>query len=196
MGLMDILFGGKDKVKRLPTQTSEQQEFLRNILSQLQSGGIGGNYGKSQEYLSGLLSGSPESYQNFAAPHLTQFNEQTIPRLSERFAGLGGGLGGGALGSSGFAQALGGAGSELQSNLAALYAQLQQQAAGQAMGQYGNLANLGLGTRQFENIYRPGSSGLFGGILSGFGSGFGSGAGMGFGSRFMNPSFYNPYMGR
>ena len=186
MGLMSILFGNKDKVKRLPTQSPEQQDFLKNILAQLQSGGTAGNYGKSQQYLSGLLSGSPEAYQNFAAPHITQFNEQVIPRLSERFAGIGGGLGGGALGSSGFGQAIGGAGSQLQSNLAALYAQLQQQAAGQAMGQYGNLANLGLGTKSFENIYRPGSTGLIGTLLSALGKGFGTGTGLGFGNKFMN----------
>ena len=97
-----------------------------------------------------MLSGSPEAYEKFAAPHLRQFQEQTIPMLAERFAGLGGGLGGGALGSTGFGQAVGGAGAQLQSNLANLYAQLQQQAAQSAFGNYNQLSSLALGLSPFQ----------------------------------------------
>lgn len=174
-----FLFGSKDKTKQLPTLTPQQQQTLSTVLSQLGlMGGPGGNYAGAQNYLGQMISGSPEAYQRFAAPYQTQFQEQTLPGIAERFAGLGGGLGGGALSSSGFGQALGGAANQFQSNLAGLYAQLQQQAAGQALGQYNQLANLGLGTRGFENIYQPGSTGLFGGAASGLSQGLGQAAGM------------------
>lgn len=168
------LFGNKEQFKQLPTQINQQTQFLKNLLEQLGGGGgVGQNYQGANSYLSQMLSGSPEAYQNFAAPHINQFNEQVIPGLGERFAALGGGMGGGAGSSSGFAQALGGAASGLQSNLAGLYAGLQQQAAGQAFNNYSNLSNLGLGTRSFENVYQPGTGGLLGAIGSGFGQGLG-----------------------
>jgi hypothetical protein len=173
------LFGDKDELIQAPTYTPEQQQALSSLLGQLgMGGGVGGNYSQSQNYLSRILSGDRGSFDQFAAPFRTEFQEQTVPRLAERFAGLGGGLGGGALGSSGFGQALGGAASQFQSNLSNLYAQMQQNAAQQAMGNYTNLANLGLGSRSFENLYQPGSTGLFGGLTSGFAGGAGQAAGM------------------
>ena len=175
----------KDKFHQLPTLNKQQQGGLSGLFGQLQ-GGVGQNYGAATDYLSQMLSGSPEAYNRFAAPYRTEFQEQTIPRLAERFAGIGGGLGGGALGSSGFGQAIGGAANQFQSNLANLYAQLQQQAAQSAMGQYGGLLGMGLNTRAFENLYQPGSTGLAGGILGGMGQGFGQGAGLNFGNQFQN----------
>ena len=187
MSFGSFMFGNKDKFKQVPTQTNEQQQFLSQLFGQLSGGGgVGQNYGASQDYLRQMMSGSPESYERFAAPHKTQFEQQTIPMLAERFAGMGGGMGGGVMGSSGFGQAMGGAGAQFQSNLAGLYAQLQQQAAQQAMGQYGNMSQLGLGTRGFENAYQPGSTGALGGLFSGIGQGMGSGCGMGMGNKFRN----------
>src|SRR6202158_4381572 len=141
MGIGSFLFGSKDKFKQLSNLTPEQQRGLSKIFEQMGlMGGEGGNYQQSQDYLSKMISGDPESYARWAAPYQTGFNEQTIRRPAERNAGMGGGLGGGALSSSGFGQALGGAATQFQSNLSGLYAQLQQQAAQQAMGQYNNLA--------------------------------------------------------
>lgn len=103
------------------------------------SGGMGTNplAGQINDYYSGLLDQSSPAYDNFAAPHLRQFNEQTIPALSERFAGLG------AQSSSGFQNALGQAGAGLQENLAALRSGLQMQGAqgAQSFNQQ-NLQNL------------------------------------------------------
>lgn len=190
-GLGGLFSGSKDKIKNLDALLPQQKDYLLNILNQLQGqdqGSIGGNYGMANDYLSQILSGSPEAFERFAAPYRTEFEQQTIPRLAERFAGLGGGLGGGALGSSGFGQALGGAGAQFQSNLAGLYAQLQQQAAQQAMGQYNTLSNLGLGTNAFVMANRPGSLGFGGtsaaGLSQGIGSGIGQGIGTGLSNRF------------
>lgn len=175
---MGFLTGNEDKISQVGTKTQGQNGLLNQILQMLSGqGGVGQNYGKANDYIGNLLSGDPQAYQNFAAPHMRQFEEQTVPQLAERFAGLGGGMGGG-LSNSGFAQALGGAGAGLQSNLAGLYAQIQQQAAGHASNQFGNLANQGLGTQTLENIYQPGSTGALGGLLQGLGTGAGMGLGM------------------
>lgn len=162
-----------DQVHQATTQTPEQQEFLRQMLSQLQGGGTNENYQAAQGYLSQLLQNDPASYEKFAAPYMQQFQQQTVPRLAERFAGMGGGLGGGALSSSGFAQALGGAGSDLQARLAQLYSGRQMDAANQSMGNYTNLASLGLGQRGFENYYQPGSPGIGGALIGGLAGGVG-----------------------
>lgn len=192
-GVSGLLGGGgkKDKQSQVSTQLPQQRDYLLNLIQQLQSqGGQGGNYNQAQNYLGSLLSGSPEAYQKFAAPHLTQFQEQTIPMLAERFAGLGGGLGGGALGSTGFGQAIGGAGAQLQSNLANLYAQLQQQAAQSALGQYNTLSSMALGSTAFQPTYQPGQLGPLeqasSAFLGGVGSNLGKGVGLSLSQRISN----------
>jgi hypothetical protein len=176
-GLMELLFGSGDKTSQLSTLDPNQQQALQGILGQLGSmSGGGGAYSGAQNYLSSLLSGDPNAFAQFEAPYRQEFESKTVPMLAERFAGLSP-MGGG-LSSSGFGQALGGAGAQLQSQLAGLHGQLRQGAAGQAMGQFNNLAGLGLGTRSFENMYQPGSTGLVGGALQGLGSGVGMGLGM------------------
>lgn len=184
MGLWNFLFGNKDRVQQLPTTTPGQQQGLEQILQQLRSmGGQGGAYSGAQNYLSQILSNDPNAFAQFEAPYRQEFESKTVPMLAERFAGLSP-MGGG-MSSSGFGQALGGAGAQLQSQLAGLHGALRQGAAGQAMGQYNQLANLGLGSRQFENVYQPGSTGLFGGLLQGLGSGIGMGGGLAGGNQLM-----------
>lgn len=176
-GLWETLFGKGDRFKQLGTLDPSQQQALQGILGQLgMMGGQGGAYSGAQNYLSQILSGDPNAFAQFEAPYRQEFESRTVPMLAERFAGLNP-MGGG-LSSSGFSQALGGAGAQLQSQLAGLHGALRQGAAGQALGQFNQLANLGLGTRTFENIYQPGSTGLLGGALSGLGSGAGFGLGM------------------
>ena len=174
-GLRDFLFGSKDKFRQMPTMDPSQMQALQGILGQLGALG-GGGYGSSMDYLSKLVSGDPGALGEFEAPYRQQFESQTIPGIAERFAGAN--PMGGALSSSGFGQALGGAGAQLQSQLAGLHGALRQGAASSLMGQFNNLANLGLGTRTFENIYQPGSTGLMGGIGQGLGAGAGQGGGM------------------
>lgn len=183
-GIWETLFGSPDKMSQQSTLDPQQQQFMQQLFSQLgQMGGQGGSYGGAQNYLSGLLSNDPSAFSQFEAPYKQQFEQQTIPRLAEQFAGLNP-MGGG-LGSSGFAQALGGAGAGLQAQLAGLHGNLRQNASQQAMGQFNNMAGLGLGTRSFENTYQPGSTGLLGGALQGLGAGAGMGMGMGAGQGMM-----------
>ena len=164
----------KDKTRQFPTLNPQQQEALSGILGQLGQGGTAGqNYGLAQQYQNQMLQGGQEAYKQWAAPYQTQFQEQVLPGIAERYSGLGGGLGGGAQSSSGFGQALGGAASQFQSNLAGLYAQLQQHAAQQAFGQHNTLAGLGIGTQAFQSAYQPGNLGAFGNIVGGLGQGLG-----------------------
>lgn len=79
-------------------------------------------------WLMQLLQGGSQAEENFAAPYMRQFREQTIPELSTLFGGAGAGS------SSGFQQALGQAGAGLQENLASLRSGLQMQALPQALG--------------------------------------------------------------
>lgn len=89
-----------------------------------------------------------------------QFQTQTIPSIAERFARMGQNRG-----SSGLVGQLGAAGSDLESQLAALRSQYGQQ-------------QLQLGLRpQFENYLQPGGHTFASGALSGLGQGL-SGAGM------------------
>lgn len=176
-GLWETLFGSKDKFKQIGTLTSGQSQGLEGILSQLGlMGGEGGAYSGAQNYLSKILSGDPNALAEFEAPYRQEFQNKTVPMLAERFAGLSP-MGGG-LSSSGFGQALGAGGADLEAKLAGLHGALRQGAAGQAMGQFNQLANLGLGTRAFENVYQPGSTGLMGGAAQGMAGGAGQGAGM------------------
>lgn len=170
---MSFLFGSKGKTRQLPTMSPEQMDFFRNFLSQLGGAGAGG-FGESMDYLRGLVSGDPESMRAFEAPYLRQFQEQTVPALTERLTGLG--AGGGR--ASGAAQVLGQAGQSLQEKLASLRAGLQGQAAQQLMGTYMQGAGLGIGARPFGYQYEPGREGLFGSLAGGVGQGFGSGLGM------------------
>ena len=173
-----FLIGEPSKTGTLPTKTSGQFGALNQLLGNVQqAGGSQGTYGQAQDYLSKLLSRDPGIYDQFAAPYLQQFQQQTVPQLAERFAGLGGGMGGGALSSSGFGQAIGGAGAQLQSNLAGLFANLQRGASSESLGNYGNLSSLGIGTQALKPYHQQGSTGALGGLFSGLGAGLGQGLG-------------------
>ena len=98
---------------------------------------------------------------------MQQFNEQVLPQIAERFGGMG------ALSSSGFGQALGGAASGLQSQLAQLFSQMQQQAVGQEYGQFNNLSQQGLNYQPFAYQNEKGNTGIFGPLAAGIGYGVG-----------------------
>ena len=171
----NMLFGNKDKFKQLPTMDPSQMQALQGLLGQMGSLGEGG-YGQSTDYLSKLVSGDPGALAEFEAPYRQEFEQKTIPGIAERFAGLNP-MGGG-MSSSGFGQALGGAGAQLQSQLAGLHGALRGGAANSLMNQFNQLGQLGLGSRSFENVYQPGSTGLMGGLGQGLAGGLGQGGGM------------------
>jgi len=95
--------------------------------------------GSAVSFLQNLLNRNPEEhYRDFATPFMRQFREQTVPQLSEQFAGLN------ALGSSGFQNSLGQAGAGLSENLASLKASLIDQ----LLSQQVQGSNVGLGYAQ------------------------------------------------
>lgn len=151
MGLQDYLFGGTHKAQntQLSLQTGGQEQALMQLLQGLmgQGGGMGGPMGAGMGRMQNLLMGGPEAYKEFEGPAMQQFNQQIMPEIAERFAGMGAG----SQGSSAFGQQMGGAASGLAQQLAAMRAQLQE---GQ-MGRLQQMLQLGLGTKGFENMYTP-----------------------------------------
>lgn len=162
-GFGEWLFGKPDKLKKVDTGTKEQKALHNNILAQAMGMAQGGGgYDLAQQYFNNFLGGNQqEAFDQFSQPYLQQFQEQMLPQIAERFAG------GGALSSSGFGQALGGAASGLQAQLAQLFSQLQSQAAQQQYGQYNQLAQTGLNYQPFAYQKQAGSSGFLAPLLGG-----------------------------
>lgn len=141
-GLGGLLFGksrsgksikdfilGADKMQKYDAFSPQQMQLHQALGGQLLGSGA---YGQAFGNLQSLLDPSNEAYDRFTQPYMDQFNQQIIPGLAERFAGMG------ALSSSGFGQALGSAGGSLQNQIAALKAGLQQKAGQDIFGQYEN----------------------------------------------------------
>jgi hypothetical protein len=127
--------------------------------------GAGGSFGTSADYYRDLLSNDSQTMNQLSAPELRQFNEQTIPGLSEQFAGMGSG----GLSSSGFRNAAVNAGADLSERLGAIRAQLRSQGAAGLAG----LGSQGLG--QFnENIQRPGTPGFLESVAPAIGTAAGA----------------------
>jgi hypothetical protein len=162
MGIMDYLFGKKERMQQVPTMTGQQNDLLSQFLSQLQSGGNG------MDYFQKILSGDTEAFEK---PLMNQFYSETLPSLSEQFSNFGQG----SQQSSAFGQQMGQAGAGLAQNLGAMRGGLQMQA---ASGLQNALSNA-LQQRSFQNVFRPSSPGIFGSMAPGIGSGIGTGGIMG-----------------
>lgn len=169
--LGEFFFGKSSSTEQMPLFSPEQMAFLNKILGAVEPGTMSGI-----DYLTKMVSGDQGSMNAFTDPYMRQFQEQTIPSISERFANLD------AQKSSAFGQSLSQAGAGLQEQLAGLRANLKNQALSQLQG----YAGMGLG-QQYQNIVKPGTSGMFAGMAAGAGSAIGSAAGsammggMGFG---------------
>jgi hypothetical protein len=190
-----------------PQQASLLQQLLGGM--QGQQGNVSQNplFQSSGNYLQNLLQGGDEAFSKFEAPFQRQFQEQTIPGLAERFAGLGAG----SQSSSAFQQALGQAGAGLSENLAALRSGLQMQAVPYAQQQsqqpFNNLLQLlGLNTQAFApkqpSFLQSLGLNLAGGVGQGLGmfagEGIGSGLGAaakGIGGLFNNNPWQSSYGG-
>lgn len=177
------LLGNNDQNKKLDNWNKEQKDFFSKYVNNANlAGGQGAQdaLGLLKQYL------NPQSdvYKNFEQPYLNEFNNRTIPMLAERFAGLGGGMGGG-LSSSGFGQALGTAGADLQSNLASLKSQLQRGSINDLLNFYMQMASGVIGAQPFSYANRPGESNPLSSFMQGFNS---QGFGGGFGNLFGNSS--------
>ena len=168
MGLFDFLFGKKEKMQQIPTMTGGQSQLLNDYVGALTGKQqMGGPMGQNLSFLSDLLSGSPETMDKFSAPYMRQFNEQVVPGIAERFAGMGSG---GNLLSGSFGQQMGQAGAGLEEQLASMRGQMGLQAS----GILGNMMGQAFGARPFENVMRPATPGLFGSMAPGFGQGAGN----------------------
>lgn len=195
--LLSKLFEKKPKAKQFdvfsPEQKGLQNQLLQMLGPMLSQGGIGQNplFQSGQSYLQNLLQGGPEAFEQFEAPFMRQFQEQTIPGLAERFSGLGAG----SQSSSGFRQALGAAGSGLSENLASLRSSLQGGALGPALSyasapfqQLQNLLSPAFQSR-FSTGFRGGSAGPLAEALAPIMQGFGGAYGQQFGENFANQLF-------
>jgi len=87
------------------------------------------NYQQGSEWLSKLFN-DPEFFKSFEAPLMRQFEEDIVPGLANRFAGMGSG---GSTGSTAFRNQLGREGSNLSTNIAALRGGMQQQGVNQGL---------------------------------------------------------------
>lgn len=152
--LSDFLFGKREKVKKAKTITPGQEELMKLIEEGLKSGtgpfaDIFGPFNE-QAFEKGVTQ-----------PALKNFQENILPQLQEKF------IAGNQVLGSGMRRAQTKAATDLQSKLAELMYQAQQ---GQQKNRLAGL-DVGLGTKAFENIYRPQGEGIVqGGLKAGAGA--------------------------
>ncbi len=180
MSAISSLVGGLtgNKGEQGSTYGKNQLSMIDQVLGQL--GGMRGqtditqnqNFGTGQDWLQSMFS-DPEFFNKFEAPMQRNFQENTVPELANRFAGMGSG---GALGSTAFRNQLGREGGNLQTNLAALRGGMQQNAIPQLMGyaqqptsNFMGLLNSVMNPTQ--NTYQGPSTGMFGGLAAPFAQG-------------------------
>jgi len=166
-GLSSILSGLTDQSGYKKQSNFDKNQ--KNIYGQMnqqanQLGAQGGGYENAMGLLQDYLNPQSDVYKNFEAPYMQQFEQQTIPGIAEKFAGMGA-MGGG-LSSSGFGQALGAAGANLQTDLASMKSQMQRQSIGDILGQYNKLTSGIMGAQPFtQEAQGPGTlSSIFGGL--------------------------------
>lgn len=163
MSWKDALFGTGGEIKALPTMSGQQGDLFSQMLSMMQ-----GQMGQMGTNLSDMLSGNDEAFRNKA---MSQFNEEVIPGIGERFSGMGAG----AQNSSAFGQQLGQAGAGLSENLAMHQQDMKQQGMSQLMQMLG----MGVQTPTHQYMQIPGQEGMMNPLMKGLGSGIGQIGGMG-----------------
>lgn len=202
---MGGMFGSSPKTASVPTISKGQKSILNAIIGSqlglsgkdlqkfLGSGSIPrgftpkiGEYEfeksplfrKSTSYLDQLLSDSPQALEQFQRPYMRQYEQEIVPQIAERFAGIGG------MSSSGFNQAMAQSGRELAENLASMREQLRSGASDRAIQasampaqQRLQILQTLLGTQAVAPTYTPGSPGILGGLMGGIAGGIGQGVG-------------------
>jgi hypothetical protein len=165
-------FSGSDsKMKYYDTLTHGEKKIHKDILKRINPKALdilnSPMFQQARNYYQGILSGDTEAFEK---PLMSQFRQEIVPELSERFAGLG------AENSSGFQQSLGAAGSNLMERLGMLRANLQSGAAGNlanmAQMQTGNMmgiTNQAFGTPSFGYQYMPAQPGFLQNMMGGLG---------------------------
>ncbi len=196
-GILGGMFGGSGGMKAQNIYNKNQRNFLDNQQRQAEEMQNGGGYSQAMQQLMQYLNPSSEAFDQFSAPYMNQFNEQIVPGLAERFAGLGGGMGMGGLASSGFGQAIGGAGAGLIAQLAKLKGDMGNNAINSLLGQYNNLSQNALKPRKNFYSQDQGNASGLGQAMGGlFGNAIGYGSNNGwFGGGSTNAGGYNPQFG-
>lgn len=176
---LEYLFGQPEKFEQIQRYNPQQLSALQNILSM----GLQG--------LKGMQNVDPYAgFAPIAQQARSQFEQQTVPSLAERFTGTGG-----ALSSPAFASQLGAAGAGLNENLAALQSQYGLSNRAQLAKERGQLMSLlGMGlTPTFETLHRPAQEGLLQSLFGGVGqaalaglTGGASGLGLSLGLNLLN----------
>lgn len=183
------------------TYNKNQLGMIDQVLNQL-SGMRGNtditqnqNYQQGQNWLQGLFN-DQDFFNRFEAPIRRDFEEQTVPGLANRFAGMGSG---GALGSTAFRNQLGREGSNLATNIAALRGNMQQGAIPQLMGyaqqptsNFMSLLNSVMSPTQ--NTYQGPTQGFMGGLAAPFAQGAATIWGQQAGQKAGQGGNYSPMM--
>lgn len=128
-------------------------------------GGPGGGVDMVMKQLMDMLNPQSDIYKNFEKPYMDQFEQQTLPGIAERFAGAGA-LGGG-LSSSGFGQAVGGAGANLQTNLAQMKSGMGQDAMKSILDMYKSSLQSSLSAEPYAFVNKQQGAGMAPGLSQG-----------------------------
>lgn len=167
-------FGGSPaKRENVSTLRPEQEPLYNQAINAGLRPGAGGAFGGAADYYRNLLGDNSSDYGAFAAPQVRQFNEETIPGISEQFAGMGAG----GLSSSGFRNAAVNAGTDLSERLGAIRANLRQ-AGAQGLS---NIGQFGLQPFSQNMVTQEGSPGFLSNIAPAIGTGVGAAIGGPFG---------------
>jgi hypothetical protein len=188
---MGSFSGSKSKLKKYETMTHGEKKVYKDILSRINPKALdlmkSPLFKQSQKYISNFLKTSPDQqYKSFEKPIMSQFKQQIVPEIAERFAGMG------AMDSSGFQQTMGAAGSNLAERLGMLRESLksnyqQQQLSAAGMGanmaqmpvqNMQNMINTAFATPSFGYQSIGGQPGFMQGMSGGLGSALGQGLGM------------------
>jgi hypothetical protein len=151
-GFKNFFLGTPEKREYVSNLSPQQQQLQEQQVNAGLGPGAGGVYGDSADYYRSNLSNNPADFDAFANPEIRRFNEQTIPGLSEQFAGMGSG----GLDSSGFRNAAVNAGTDLSERLAKIRADLRSQSAQGLM----NIGQQGLGNYGGQTTTQPGTEGF------------------------------------
>jgi hypothetical protein len=87
----NFLTGTPEKRENVSTLRPEQEDLYKQAVNAGMGPGAGGAFGNAADYYRNLLSDNSADYNAFAAPQIRQYNEETVPGISEQFAGMGSG---------------------------------------------------------------------------------------------------------
>jgi hypothetical protein len=123
--------GTPEQFRQIRTGTPQAEKFQKKLFRS--GGGLPKDklYREGKDFLKDLYSNKPGAFEDFEAPYMQNFQENIMPDIANRFAGMGTGNSG--LSSSGFQQTLAQAGRGLQKDLAQMRGGLQMQGLGPAL---------------------------------------------------------------